>query len=167
MIRDRKGRFAKHEGKSENVKLPVLLGVGLAALYCSFTVSAFEPTPIVVEQYQEVKPRVVLIGTKVEWTPERIKKEYREQAEIHGVSFDRMWSTVMCENPELKPSLQSYWVVDGVREESYGLSQIHLPSWPDVTYEQATDPAFSAEFMAKRFSEGLAHRWTCYRQIYM
>lgn len=123
--------------------------------------------PVVYEvQKEEVKEQPVQVVVKINWTADRIKQAYREQAEKHNVSFEQMWKTVLCENPPLIPDLQSRWVVNGVREKSYGISQIHLPSWPNVSYEQAIDPQFSAEFMALRFSEGLAHRWTCWRKIY-
>lgn len=115
---------------------------------------------------EEVKEQPVQVVVKVNWTADRIKQAYKEQAEKHNVSFEEMWNTVLCENPQLIPDLQSHWTLHGKREESYGISQIHLPSWPNVSYEQAIDPQFSAEFMAKRFSEGLASRWTCWRNIY-
>lgn len=121
---------------------------------------------MIAEQYVEEVKREALVETKIEWTPERIKLEYKRQAERYGASFEQMWATVKCENSALDPHLQSYHVKNGVREESYGISQIHLPSWPDVTKEEATNPAFSAEFMAKKFSEGSAYLWSCYNMIY-
>ena len=136
-------------------------------MYTVLTANAMvEPKPVVVEQYVEMEERVVLIGTEITWTPERIKLEYKNKAEEYGVSFEQMWNTVMCENPQLDPTLQSHWVLNGVREDSWGISQIHLPSWPSVTHEQATDPEFSSTFMAEKFSQGKARLWTCHRNIY-
>lgn len=122
-----------------------------------------------------VEPREVLIGVHIDWTPERIKQEYQEAAKRHGVSFDLMWATVMCENRKLDVDIQSEHlyrysdpargIVKGEQEQSYGISQIHLPDHPTVTYEQAIDPAFSAEFMAKAFAAGKASWWTCYRKL--
>ena len=55
------------------------------------------------------------------------------------------------------------WGVEaGDRELSYGYSQIHLPSWTDITYKQATDPEFAIDFLAKRLSEGKGSYWSCY-----
>jgi len=46
---------------------------------------------------------------------------------------------------------------------SFGLSQIHLPSHPNVTREQAEDPHFALEFMAKNIKAGRGRMWTGYR----
>lgn len=63
MIRDRKGRFAKHRVR-EHVLVPILVGAALIGMYGTFTANAMvEPTPIVVEQYTEWEAQVVLIAT--------------------------------------------------------------------------------------------------------
>lgn len=49
---------------------------------------------------------------------------------------------------------------------SYGLSQIHLPSHPTITKEQATDPYFATVFMAENISKGRGSMWTCWRRLY-
>ncbi len=55
----------------------------------------------------------------------------------------------------------------GVREDSWGIVQIHLPSNPTVTKEQALDQVFSVEFMAKEFSLGHQRKWTVWRDNYL
>ena len=78
MKRDSKGRFAKRKGK-ENVLIPMLVGVGLFALYISLGINQHvEPTPVVYASEFEFEPNVILIGTKVNWTPERIEEEIRK-----------------------------------------------------------------------------------------
>lgn len=112
------------------------------------------------------EPKVVLIGVHIDWTPERIEMEYQRAADRHTVSFFQMWTTVQCENPVLDPKLQSYWddpKGPNGRENSWGLSQIHLDYHPTVSREQAQDPAFAAEFMASKFAQGKASLWTCWR----
>lgn len=84
----------------------------------------------------------------------------------YNVSTSTMLAVMKCENRDFDPTLQSYHVKNGVREDSWGLSQIHLPSHPNVSLEQATDPEFSVEFLAKHLSQGQGKMWTCYRQIY-
>lgn len=171
--RNKKGRFArKPRPYMVRVLVPLVYGGILTGMYVAFIANAaVDPKPIIVEQPHEWEPRTILIGTEVDWTREgRIEEEYKRAAEKYGVSFEQMWRTVSeCENITLDPTLQS-WHPDPTgpngREDSWGLSQIHLPSNPEVTREQAQDPAFSAEFMAKKFSEGLAHRWTCWRMLY-
>lgn len=101
-----------------------------------------------------------------------VDKLVRKYAEQYNVSSKEMLRVINCENKPLDPKLQSYikykrdipeWGVKaGEREKSYGLVQIHLPSHPNISYEQATDPEFSIEFMAKKFSKGQASEWSCY-----
>jgi hypothetical protein len=78
----------------------------------------------------------------------------------YGVSKDVMHTVVKCESG-YKPNA----VGDG--GNSFGLSQIHLPSWGgQITKEQALDPNFALEFMAEKLSKGKGKLWTCYRMFY-
>lgn len=52
----------------------------------------------------------------------------------------------------------------GDREQSYGLAQIHVPVH-SVTVEQATQPLFAIDFLAKNIAKGKAGMWTCYKQL--
>ena len=67
-----------------------------------------------------------------------------------------MKKVIFCES-----SNNRYAVGDGGK--SFGLSQIHSPSHPSVTKEQAFDIDYSINFMAKNISEGRGNMWTCYR----
>lgn len=49
--------------------------------------------------------------------------------------------------------------------KSRGLAQIHKPSHPDITDEQAFDPYFAIDFMAKEFKNGNKWKWTCWRNL--
>lgn len=51
----------------------------------------------------------------------------------------------------------------GDREESYGLVQIHVPVH-NVTIEQAINPKFAVDFLAKNIAQGRASMWSCYNQ---
>lgn len=53
----------------------------------------------------------------------------------------------------------------GDREQSYGLSQIHLPAHTHVTKEQATNPVYAADFLARNLAVGRASMWTCSKQL--
>lgn len=45
---------------------------------------------------------------------------------------------------------------------SYGLVQIHLPSHPTITKEQALDPYFAIDFLVLNLSKGKCKMWsTC------
>ena len=66
---------------------------------------------------------------------------------------------------ELKYKKGNKWgFVEGTREKSYGLAQIHLPDHPDVSYEEAINPEFSIEFMAKNFAKGNEGWWMGYEK---
>lgn len=54
--------------------------------------------------------------------------------------------TIYCES--MWYNIKSGYVNEqGIQEESYGLAQIHLPSHPDITKEQALDPYFAIRFI--------------------
>lgn len=50
----------------------------------------------------------------------------------------------------------------GDREQSFGLAQIHLPAHKHVTREEATNPYFAADFLARGIANGQATMWSCY-----
>ncbi len=90
------------------------------------------------------------------------KGEYMVLANIYaheyGVSAKKMKQVVKCE---------SGWRANAKniteREMSYGLSQLNLKAHTRISIEQATDPDFALEFMAKEFKRGNARIWTCAR----
>jgi len=53
---------------------------------------------------------------------------------------------------------------EGDREQSFGLVQIHVPVHP-VTKEQAVQPTFAVDFLAKNVAAGKASMWTCYTNL--
>ena len=121
----------------------VLISVALVCL--SFLVQpAYAQSPLV--------PPVPLDKQSIPQIVEYFANQYQVSAEI-------MLSTMRCES-KLKTNAV------GDNGESFGISQINLPSHPEVTKEQAQNPVFASEFMAKEYSRGNAKIWTCYRLIY-
>lgn len=51
----------------------------------------------------------------------------------------------------------------GDHGQSYGMWQIHLPSHPDITKEQALDPEWSTKWAMEQMAAGRARIWTCAR----
>lgn len=51
----------------------------------------------------------------------------------------------------------------GDNGKSHGLSQIHLPSHPNVSEDDAYNPHFALKFLANKLSEGKGRLWTGYR----
>ncbi len=122
-----------------------------------------QSSPVQISVPVEASKRPVVKSSVPSATQMALINKYSEK---YDVSAKTMLAVMSCENPEFDEDLQSRVIQkDGTREESYGLVQIHLPSNPNVTYEQATDPDFSIEFLASGLSRGLGSRWTCFRNL--
>lgn len=96
---------------------------------------------------------------KTEWTVEEVKSMVDYYADKYGVSRQLMQKVVNCE------SSYNYKAV-GDGGKSFGLSQIHKPSHPSVTYEESTNPDFALDFMASNISKGKGNMWTCWKQLH-
>lgn len=95
-----------------------------------------------------------------------VKELIEIYAAKYNVSSTTMDKVVGCETAgTYDPAVQSFIVTDGIREESFGLAQIHLPDWPEIKIEQAKDPDFALNFLASRLSQGQGNLWTCYRML--
>lgn len=79
-------------------------------------------------------------------------------SEEYGVSEAIMHKVVRCE------SNYSVFAL-GDSGQSKGLVQIHGPSWPQITEEEAYNPEFALDFLAHKLSQGQGGLWTCYRMI--
>lgn len=91
--------------------------------------------------------------------PKTVEQLIAHYAAFYRVSEVEMRETMLCES-RLNPSA----VGDG--GNSYGVAQIHLPSHPTVTKEQAFDPEFAIRWTAENFSKGKQNMWTCYRILF-
>ena len=99
------------------------------------------------------------IVEKTEWTVEEVKSMVDYYADKYSVSRNTMHKVVNCE------SSYNYKAV-GDGGKSFGLSQIHKPSHPSITYEESTNPDFALDFMASNISNGKGNMWTCYRKLH-
>lgn len=92
------------------------------------------------------------------------KEEYLQWVKIEAGNYNVSESLMIClinhENRPWDTTLQSGYFKNGKQEQSYGLSQIHLPSHPDITHEQATNPKFAISWMASELSLGRAWQWS-------
>ena len=84
----------------------------------------------------------------------------RWHAVRHGVNPDDMLAVAKCES-----SLNPRAVGDLHLGTSRGLFQIHRPSHPTITDEQAFDPDWSSEWAARQFAAGRSSMWTCARKL--
>lgn len=105
-----------------------------------------------------------------------VREKVTTLAKEYGVSAEQVYQTVYCENNTHEPDRQSehrytydnprWGTVAGEREKSFGLIQLHLPSHPTITYEQATDPEWSLEWMVQQFANGNQTAWSCWKKLY-
>jgi hypothetical protein len=134
----------------------VMCGViGGNILYNSYVVEASKW--IVVEAPPE-PPKEVLIEIQINWTKERIREEIDTIAKEYGVSAEVMNTVINCESQYNKEAL-------GDGGHSRGLVQIHN-EYHKVSDQDAYDPHFAIEFLAKHLKEGNGKLWTCYRMNY-
>jgi len=75
-----------------------------------------------------------------EWTPASYAKVLR-QYDISEKDIETILRVLKCESNFR--NIQSEIIKNGVREPSFGIAQIHLPSHSGVTMEQALDEEFS------------------------
>jgi len=82
-------------------------------------------------------------------TKKRIKYLYEKATEA-GVPFEDAVKTIYCESRWT--STQSAVSNGEWREPSFGLAQIHLPSHPSVSKEEALDAYFSIDFLVDHWN---------------
>lgn len=81
-----------------------------------------------------------------------------------GLSVGAFLATLKCEGDFYNG--QSYVKKIGGpngREDSWGVAQIHLPSHPEISKEQALNPFWSINWMADEWLKGNEWKWTCYK----
>jgi Transglycosylase SLT domain len=98
----------------------------------------------------------------------------RAKAEEYGVSPVAMSAIINCES-QWNYTIQSQHTYHeknvpngyqvGDREQSYGLVQIHLPAHPHIKKEDAINPEFAIDFLAKNLKAGRAGMWTCAKTL--
>lgn len=95
---------------------------------------------------------------KKTYTKEELVTLSETYADRYKVSREVVRKVVQCES-----SYNIKAIGDG--GTSYGLVQIHLPAWKNITKEDAFNPDFAFDFLAKKISEGQGYHWTCFRNL--
>lgn len=120
--------------------------------------SAPDPSPILQIEiaHAEFRPEVISIDQLI-----------TDAAKRHHLNREHLYKTLEKESSGFGDiTIQSHYITkDGTREQSFGICQINLPSWPDVSYEQAIDPVFCIEWTAQKWEEGHAELWSAYREL--
>lgn len=109
----------------------------------------------------------VLIEVKIEWNRARIEERIRE---VFPEAPNTAVAIAKCESGLVK-DVQSHHVRNGIREPSYGIFQIHSPSWHKraiaLGYEDyKTDPGDNIK-MARYIYDNAGKSfkdWSCYTQ---
>ena len=131
---------------------------------CFLLLFAFGTAKAVAPEPQETQ---VVVSTHKPMTPQEIvavkSKEYGVSEAVMRdiIECESGWNTTLQSRHVYTFSRPERGIYAGNREMSYGLVQIHLPDHPNVTYEQAIDPTFAVEFLAKHIRDGNLWMWTC------
>lgn len=88
-----------------------------------------------------------------------------QASEKYGIDQDVLYNVLYCEST-LNPNAQGDWSTTTKSYTSFGIAQIHLPSHPEITKDQALDPVFAIDWTAKQMSEGRSWQWTCWNMKY-
>src|SRR3990167_114172 len=86
-----------------------------------------------------------------------------QKAKVYGVSGYQMERTIECESRF--NNIQSTAYKNGVREDSWGIAQIHLPSHSEVSRLEAMNEEFAIEWMAQNFNNPYV-TWYAYSRKY-
>lgn len=82
------------------------------------------------------------------------------EAKKYNIDPIKLQKTIECESGYNKSAA-------GDGGKSRGVAQIHKRWHPNVSDKQAFDPYWSVTWAAKRFADGYAKEWTCYRELFM
>jgi hypothetical protein len=127
---------------------------------------ATSTTPVPVNTVIDV-PKVTITehldGSTRKWSYDEIQGLISHYSALYGVSRDLMDKIIECETAgTYDPKIQSGHYKNGIREDSWGLVQIHLPAHPTITKEMAKNPNFAIDFLAKNLADSKQEMWTCY-----
>jgi hypothetical protein len=126
----------------------LVVAVSLLVLPVSSTTS---PTPPTIAPERPIMRQVESKSP----TPSQIALIKSKSVE-YGVSESLMTKIISCESGFNEYALGDFG-------QSRGLVQIHKPSHPTITDEQAYNAEFSVDFLADNLSQGKGEMWTCFR----
>ena len=139
--------------------LPVSLAINIPQSVTTYEAPRIEVRHVDAQEPTKVEKALRDIPHTSSTTDKVIRYLY-EQAETHGIDGDQMAHTIYCES--MFYSIQSGVVRNGVREPSFGIAQIHLPSHKTMTKAQAMDPYFAVDFMVENWDTTKKGIWHGY-----
>ena len=142
----------------------LLTFIGVSQVYASTNIVTYK---------KDVTEHITLIQTETESKFVQYQDLAVDIDMSDGLGVQEFLSVVNCES-RFNPTVQSEHrynfndpsrgIKAGEREQSFGLSQIHIPDH-DVTIEQAQNPVFALNYMADLWEEGKQGLWSCYRML--
>lgn len=82
-----------------------------------------------------------------------------KEAPKYGLSTAKIEARISCETGGTwNPTIQSGYYRNGIREDSWGLAQINLPSHPQISKSQAIDPKFALDYLIQNWYKD---HWSC------
>lgn len=132
---------------------PLIGGLLLSLLAVSAPASAEAPTASYTPPSEELVQETIVEPSEAELRAYALIK-----AQEYGISYHELSATIGCE---------SNWNPNAIGDggHSRGIAQIHAPSHPTITDEQALNPYWAISWTAQRFKEGDAWMWTCWRNL--
>lgn len=155
--RDRRGKFVSDKMLTKIFLVTVFLGA-VSMIGWNTIVNTIGAT-FEVENAKAVEPitNEVIAEARIEYLISRIYNI----AKVYGISGYQMERTIECESRF--NNIQSSAYKNGIREDSWGIAQIHLPSWPEVSREEALDEEFAIDWMASHWNKAV---WYGYSRKY-
>ena len=172
MYRKHNGRFIT---KKQHERRRIIRGIAIGTFLLSPYIFVMPLYPNIIEykaemQYVEAEeieiieindPGQTQIESAIEDIPHEspdttdVIKYIYNRAQEAGLDGDAIAHTIYCES--MFYNIQSGIVRNGVQEPSFGLAQIHLPSHPNVTVEQAMNPYFAVDFIIAHWDGDIWH----------
>lgn len=109
-------------------------------------------TPILVHEPLIAEAREIILETEQDF-----RAYIALKAPTMGLDASLVEKVVSCESSFNPRAL-------GDSNQSRGLAQIHKPSHPDITDEEAYDPRFALDFLMENMADGKGKMWTCWRK---
>lgn len=133
------------------MKILITICFGLCLFGLGFPLTSFAP-----------KASAEMISVSKNSSPEVVETYIKNQISIAGLNWGVIRPTLMCESSfTTGQSLVPNPSGPNGREDSWGPWQIHLPSHPGVTREQAQDPVWSTAWAISKIKGGFK-RWSCW-----
>lgn len=159
--RKRRTTYLRLQQFSKAIAVAAIIGITILAISLPQAASQSIDVP-------QTLPAIEPTSTPVLSLPE-LSDHYAAQYKVNPkvmraiIACESSWNPTIQSNHHYQADHPAWGVKAGDRELSFGLVQIHLPAHPDITKEQALDPAFALEYLAKKIAAGEAAKWTCYR----